>query len=147
MLRNTEQFQPQNFLLNNYNTTTVAAPIISINTNKKMTRVLRKPRFCIYKSKAPLFLLQIVQFLFFLNLKFPASTLAIFCDCTARFKSDLFRNHTVGFSCHGSNIYHQQSSAASPLLFSLMSSLHSTMNSFVHKESFKYSVKTHCMSN
>ena len=41
----------------------------------------------------------IVQFLYFLNQKFPACShlLAIFCDCTDRFVSDLFRNHIVGF--------------------------------------------------
>ena len=36
-----------------------------------------------------------VQFLFYLNPKF--QILALFCDCTGRFVSDLFGNHIVGF--------------------------------------------------
>ena len=37
----------------------------------------------------------IVKFLYFLNTKF--HSVAIFCSCTARFMSDLVKNHIVGF--------------------------------------------------
>ena len=46
------------------------------------------------------FATQIVQFLYFLNPKFPASNLTIFCDCTARFVSDLGGTQIVGFLTH-----------------------------------------------
>ena len=38
----------------------------------------------------------IVQFLYFLNPKFPTSSLLL-TACTARFVSNKFRNHTIGF--------------------------------------------------
>ena len=38
----------------------------------------------------------IVQFLYFLNKKIPASS-HLLCACTARFVSNLFGNHIVGF--------------------------------------------------
>ena len=40
------------------------------------------------------FVPRIVKFLFYLNPKF--KPLAIFCDCTDRYVSDLFGNHIVG---------------------------------------------------
>ena len=65
---------------------------------------MRKTTFCICKNKgadqlccnhevisAFVFPTQIVQFLFFLNLKFPASI--HLCSCTAQFVLGLIRNH------------------------------------------------------
>ena len=43
------------------------------------------------------FAARIVQFLYFINPKFPAS---VFCDCTAWFVSDLVGTHIVGFLIH-----------------------------------------------
>ena len=62
---------------------------------------MRKLTFCICENKGadqPSFISAtwIVQFLYFLNAKFPAS-FPMFCDCTARFWSDLFENHIVVF--------------------------------------------------
>ena len=45
----------------------------------------------------------IVQFFYFLNPNFPASSLYIFCACTARFVSDLFGKHIVVFLIPSSN--------------------------------------------
>ena len=58
-------------------------------------------RFAYAKTKtlisAFVFATWIVQYLYFLNQKFPASTLAISSSCTAWFVSDLARIHNVGF--------------------------------------------------
>ena len=59
---------------------------------------MRKPTFSILENKGAdqpcgngtfIFTKYLIEFLKFLNLKLPASSLAIFCICTARFVSDL----------------------------------------------------------
>ena len=73
----------------------------------KMSHIMRKPTLCIYKKtqtsfmgtvkliRAFVFAIGIVQFFFFLNLKFPASS--CLQVVLARFVLDLVRNHNVGF--------------------------------------------------
>ena len=66
---------------------------------------MRKPTFCLGKNKAVtaklirvfVFATQIIQFLFFLILKVPASSHPFCFACTVQFVSDLFGNHIVGF--------------------------------------------------
>ena len=78
-----------------------------------MSRVIRKPTFCNFayaKTKTQIsfavtaklisifvFATQIMQSLYFLNLKFQASSYLLWLY-TARFVSDLVRNQNVGFS-------------------------------------------------
>ena len=79
-----------------------------------VSSVIRKPAFCIYtKTKTQISCmvtaqlistfvsLHIVQSLFFLNFK----PLAIFCDCTARFVSDLVVNPEDRFSCDTAHMF------------------------------------------
>ena len=72
---------------------------------------MRKPAFCICENKTQIsfavtaklisafvFARQIVQFLFYLNPKFQASSHLVLCGCTARFMSDLVGNPEDRFS-------------------------------------------------
>ena len=73
---------------------------------------LRKKKTQIITAKlirAFVFATWIVQSLYFLNLKFQASS--IFCGCTARFVSDLVGNPEARFSCNVAqlSIFSQQS--------------------------------------
>ena len=70
--------------------------------HKHLSHIMRKP-YAKTKSiavtakliSAFVFTTWIVQYLYFLNSNFPASS--IFSTCTAQFVSDLVRNHIVGF--------------------------------------------------
>ena len=73
-----------------------------------MSRHIRKQTIYICENKGTVqlrsisafaFATRIVQFLFFFNLKFQAF-LTFFCDCTARFVSDLIGTQIVGFLMH-----------------------------------------------
>ena len=76
-----------------------------------MSHVMRKPDFCLCKNKGAyqlcsyfVFATWIVQFLFFLNPKFQASS--NLCRCTGRFVSDLIGNPKDRFSHIAAHIIH-----------------------------------------